>query len=87
MFGLPLYLRNAAPSTPMKGGLRNTIKGESTGREVREKRKKGIKSKKKKKKKKKKKIENPHAHTFSHRDPCVMTFREHKILVMLDCEE
>ena len=40
-----------------------------------------------KKKKKKKEIENPHAHTFSHRDPCVMTFREHKILVMLDCEE
>ena len=28
-----------------------------------------------------------HAHTFSHRDPCAMTFRECEILAVLDCEE
>ena len=43
-----------------------------------------IKSKKKKKKKKKKKLD---AHTFSHRDPCAITFRDCKILAVLDCEE
>ena len=45
------------------------------------------KKKKKKKKKKKRERENHHAHTFSHRDPCAMTFRECKRLTVLDCKE
>ena len=46
--------------------------------------KKGDEIAKKNNKKKQKKL---HAHTFSHRDPCTMTFRECKILAVLDCEE
>ena len=40
-----------------------------------------------KKKKKKKKKKNLHVHTFSHRDPYAMNFREYKNLAVLDCEE
>ena len=48
----------------------------------------GLNRKKKKKKKKKSKSKKHlHAHTFSHRDPCAMTFRECKILAVLDCKE
>ena len=38
-------------------------------------------------KKKKKKKKNLHAHTFSHFDPCAMTFLECKTWAVLDCEE
>ena len=65
--------------------MRKKSERESVERE-RGRRKKGdeISKKNKKKKKKKKKLD---AHTFSHRDPCTMTFRECKILAVLDCEE
>ena len=92
MFGLPLYLRNAAPSKLIKRGsnspayeLRNKRRKKKEGRKKIQEEKWGIKSKTNKKKHTHTK--HLHAHTFSHRDPCAMTFRERKILAMLDCEE
>ena len=49
---------------------------------MREKGGKNAESNRKKKKKK-----NLHVHTFSHRDPCAMTFRQCKILAVLDRKE
>ena len=83
MFGLPLYLLNAAPSTmPIKSGSNGTAdemrKKWQKKREERGRKNGGRKCQKKK---------NLHSHTFFHRDPCAMTFRECKILAVLDCEE
>ena len=94
MYGLPLYLRNAAPTTPIKRGSNGPTyemckkrqkKGE-VKRERKEEKMRDLIAKTNKKKKKKKK-KHLHAHTFSHRDPCAMTFRECKKLAVLDCEE
>ena len=92
MFGLPLYLHNAAQSTPINRGsngpggeMRKKRRKKREGKRERKEEKMGYQIAKKKKKKKKKK--NPHTHTFFHRDPCAMTFRECKSLAVLDCEE
>ena len=75
MFDLLLYLHNAAPSTPIKCGSNGSAY--DMRKNEREKGgKRGIKSKNK----------NPCAYIFN-RDPCAMTFRECKILAVLDCEE
>ena len=61
MFGLPLYLRNAAPSTPIKRGsngpayeMRKKRQNKRKGKKARKEEKCEIRSQKKKKKKKKK---------------------------------
>ena len=91
MFGLPMYLRNAAPSIPIKHGsngpaceMRKERQKKTEGKRERKKEKMQDQIKKKKKKKKKK---HRHAQTFSHCDHCAMTFRECKNLAVLDCEE
>ena len=84
MFGLPLYLRNAAPSTAIKRGSNGTeyeMRKKREERETKRRKKWGIKSQKEKKEK------NLHAHKFSHRDPCAMTFRECKILAVFNCKK
>ena len=91
MFGLPPYLRKAAPSVPIKRGSngpdkKSARKGKRKGRKEREKGGK-MRDQIAKKKKKKKKKKNLHAQTFSNRDPCAMTFCECKILAVFDCEE
>ena len=103
MFGLPLYLRNATPPTPIKCGsngqayeMREKRQKKREGKRERERERERTeekmrdqiaKKKTEKKKKKKKTNKNLHTHTFSHPDPCVTTFRECKILAVLDCEE
>ena len=90
MFGLQLYHRNAAPSTSIKRGSNGPA---YQMRKIRQKKMEGERTEGKtrdqiaKKKKKKKKKEHLHAHKFSHRDPCVMTFRKFENLAVLDCKE
>ena len=74
MFGLPLYLRNATPSTPIKCGsngqayeMREKRQKKREGKRLRERERKkkcGIKSQKKKKKKKRQKQTSPYAYLF-----------------------
>ena len=62
-----------------KGREREKERRENAGSNRKKtKQKKKKKNNKKKKKKKKNKKKTLHAHTFSHRDPCAMTFRECK---------
>ena len=82
MFGLPLYLRNAALSKLIKRGPNDPAyemhkKREKNGGKERERneRKNGGSNRQKKKKKKKKTHMCIH---FSQRDPFAMTFRECK---------
>ena len=54
MFGLPLYLRNAAPSTAIKRGSNGTeyeMRKKKEERETKRRKKWGIKSQKKRRKK------------------------------------
>ena len=95
MFGLPLYLRNAAPSIPIKRGSNGPAyemhkkrqKKREGKKEKKEEKMRDQIAKKKKKKKKNKNKKHLHAHTFSHHDPCAMTFRVCKDLAVLDYEE
>ena len=94
MFGLPLYLRNTTPAhqssvAQMAQHTECAIKCKRKGRETERENggKMGDQIAKKKKKKNKEKKKYLHAHTFSNRDPCAMTFRECKILAVLDCKE
>ena len=83
MFGLPLF-RNAAPSTPSKCGSNGPA---YEMRKKRQKKREGKKEGKEEKMRDQITKKNLHAHTFSHHDPCTMTFRECKILAVLVCEE
>ena len=79
-FGLPSYFRDVAPLTPIKCGSNCPAyemrkKGKRKGRKEREKDRKMRDEIAKKK-------THLHAHTFSHRDPCAMTFREYKKLAV-----
>ena len=75
-------LQDQTSAAQMAQHMKCARKGKRKGRE----RERGIGGKirdqitKKKKKKK-------NAHTFSHRDPCAMTFCECKKLTVLDCEQ
>ena len=90
MFGLPSYLRNAAPSTPIKcssnGPAYEMHKKSKRKRGVGEEREKGGKNAASNRKKTTTK-KHLHAHTFSHCHPRARIFREYKILAVLDCEE
>ena len=88
MFGLPLYLCNAVPSTPI---MRRSNGPAYEMHKKRQKKREGKRERKEEKMwdqiAKEIKKKNLHAHTFSHRDPCAMTFRECEKLALLDCEE
>ena len=82
MFGLPLYPCNAVLSTPIKHGsyglayeMHKKRQNKREGKRERKEEKCGIRSQKNPPKNPKKHF---HAHTFSHSDPCAMTFRECK---------
>ena len=79
MFGLPLYLCNAVPSTPIKCGSTGPEykmrKKRQKKREGKRERGKNVGSNRKKTKQKKTK-KHFHVHTFSHCDPWTMTFGE-----------
>ena len=98
MYGLPLYLRNAAPTTPIKRGSNGPTyemckKRQKKGEVKRERKEEKMRdliaktNKKKQKQKKKPKQKTSPCAYISHRDPCAMTFRECKNLAVLDCEE
>ena len=84
----PKMFGNAIPLTPIKRGsnspayeMRKHKQKKREGKREREKRGRNAGSNRKKQKK------NLHVHTFPHRDPCAMTFRECKKLAVLDCKE